>query len=184
MQRYPHLKNVRIAAPCNASWSSMAGDDRKRFCGDCQLNVYSLSDMSAPEAEEFLRRSEGRVCIRYYQRPDGTILTRNCPTGLMLMRQRLARAITFCTAIMLSGFAVAMSPFVKGVITNREFEEYKNSVRKKPGVGPVVNFLDPPPPECETPVLGSPVFMGRADPFAGLSAGPTPRSAPKSCPKP
>lgn len=40
------LDNIHIASPCSADWSEMYGDNRKRFCGDCKLNVYNLSDPS------------------------------------------------------------------------------------------------------------------------------------------
>ena len=33
------LDNIRIASPCSANWDEMFGDERKRFCGDCKLNV-------------------------------------------------------------------------------------------------------------------------------------------------
>ena len=40
------LEDVRVASPCNASWDAMKGDDRVRFCGECQKNVYNLSAMT------------------------------------------------------------------------------------------------------------------------------------------
>ena len=44
------LKHVKVAAPCNADWDQMIGNDRARFCGHCNLNVYNLSSMSKSEA--------------------------------------------------------------------------------------------------------------------------------------
>ena len=52
------LENVRIAAPCPASWAEMEGDDRSRFCKDCKLNVYNVEAMSKNEAEALI---EGNV---------------------------------------------------------------------------------------------------------------------------
>ena len=40
------LDNVRVASPCSVDWNEMIGDNRKRFCGDCKLNVYNLSGYS------------------------------------------------------------------------------------------------------------------------------------------
>ena len=85
------LDNVRIASPCNVDWDSMVGNERRRFCDQCQLNVYNLSEMTRSEAERFVGSSEGRVCIRYYQRRDGSIITRNCPIGLQAVKRRLSR---------------------------------------------------------------------------------------------
>ena len=73
------LDHVRIATPCPASWDSMEGDDRVRFCGSCRLNVYNLSGMTRREATELLKLVEGRLCIRLLRRKDGTVLTQDCP---------------------------------------------------------------------------------------------------------
>jgi len=78
----PQLGTIKIAAPCQAEWKWMYGDDRVRFCGQCNLNVFNLSAMTKEEAEDLIRRADGRLCVRFYQRSDGTILTKNCPVGL------------------------------------------------------------------------------------------------------
>ena len=85
------LDNVRVAAPCGADWDSMFGTDRQRFCGLCKLNVYNLSAMTREEAEVFVGRAEGRVCVRYYLRHDGSIITKNCPVGLAALKKRWSR---------------------------------------------------------------------------------------------
>lgn len=59
----------------------MDGDERVRFCRECSRNVYNLSAMSAPEACRLVAEREGRVCVRFYQRRDGTVLTSDCPVG-------------------------------------------------------------------------------------------------------
>src|SRR6478609_4004463 len=71
------LDHVRIAAPCEADWDSMFGDERVRFCAQCNLNVYNLSEMTKSDAELLVARTEGRLCVRFYRRTDGSILTRN-----------------------------------------------------------------------------------------------------------
>ena len=69
------LSNVRVASPCSQKWEEMVGDDRLRFCSHCQLNVYNFSVMTKAEVESFLMKAEGRICGRFYQRADGTMLT-------------------------------------------------------------------------------------------------------------
>lgn len=81
------LGRVRIASPCPMSWNDMEGDDQVRFCHECKLNVYNLSSLTKPEAESLLKKHEGRLCIGYYQRADGTIITSNCPVGLRAARK-------------------------------------------------------------------------------------------------
>jgi hypothetical protein len=84
------LDSIDVAAPCSASWESMTGGDRVRFCQDCSKNVYNLSDMTRKEAEALVRENgEGRLCIRFYRRADGTVLTDNCPVGLRAMRNAI-----------------------------------------------------------------------------------------------
>lgn len=88
------LDKIKIAAPCGADWNEMRGDDRKRHCAMCKLNVYNLSEMTREEAESFLINSEGRVCLRVYRRADGTVITKNCPVGLEKIKQRLSQIAT------------------------------------------------------------------------------------------
>ena len=85
------LDHVKVAAPCPAEWERMTGDDRKRFCHQCSLNVYNLSGMTRREAESLIVNSEGRLCVRYFRRADGTILTSNCPVGLRALKHRVTR---------------------------------------------------------------------------------------------
>ncbi len=86
------LDHLRIAAPCSADWDQMFSfeDKRVRFCSQCNLNVYNLSDMSREEAEALITKTEGRLCVRFYRRADGSILTQNCPVGLKAIKRRVA----------------------------------------------------------------------------------------------
>ena len=106
------LDNLRVASPCSMDWERMQGDDRKRYCGDCKLNVYNLSGMTRYDAEHLLRMSEGRLCVRYFKRADGTILTQDCPVGWALVKQRVSvmAAAVFSLIISLFG-AVALVAF-------------------------------------------------------------------------
>lgn len=85
------LNNIKVASPCQADWNAMIGDERKRFCGSCKLNVYNLSGMTRTEAEKLLIQSEGRLCVRFYQRADGTVLTKDCPVGWRALKKRISK---------------------------------------------------------------------------------------------
>jgi hypothetical protein len=98
------LDYVSVAAPCNIGWDNMIGNERVRFCGQCSLNVYNLSAMTRSEAERLLSQAEGRLCVRYYRRADGTILTKNCPVGLRALKRRLSRIATASISAALSFF--------------------------------------------------------------------------------
>ena len=99
------LNNIRVASPCSADWAGMIGPDRKRYCGDCKLNVYNISGMTLPEAESLLTQSEGRLCVRYYRRADGTILTKDCPVGWAKVKERVSRVATAAFSLLMTLFA-------------------------------------------------------------------------------
>lgn len=104
------LDNIKIASPCSQDWDAMTGVGRKRYCGECKLNVYNLSEMTRTEAESFLMNSEGRLCVRFYRRQDGTILTKDCPVGWQAVKQRLSRVATAFVSLIfaaLSGIGLA-----------------------------------------------------------------------------
>src|SRR5260370_815375 len=83
------LEDIRLAFPCTAAWSEMEGDDKFRFCKQCRKHVYNLSAMSRLEAEALVEKTEGRMCVRFYRRADGTVLTDDCPVGLRLARKAM-----------------------------------------------------------------------------------------------
>lgn len=89
------LDVIQVASPCRAAWTGMTGDDRVRHCGECQKNVYNLSEMSRADAEALIREHEGRLCVRFYRRKDGTMLTADCPVGAMAV---IARKVAACLA--------------------------------------------------------------------------------------
>jgi hypothetical protein len=152
------LNNIRIASPCSADWNEMYGNERKRFCGDCKLNVYNLSGMSRRDAEELLRGSEGRLCVRYYQRADGTILTDDCPVGWAKVKRRARVAATAAFSLIVTLFS--------GLLFVSLFSRNKSLVRKFP-----IPFVTPTP---------------KYEPLMGAIAmpTPTPKATPKSTPKP
>ena len=96
------LDNIRIAAPCSADWDSMFGNERVRSCEQCHLNVYNLSEMSRVEADRLINQAEGRLCVRFYRRRDGSIITQNCPVGLRAIKRRLSRVATAVASFILS----------------------------------------------------------------------------------
>jgi len=103
------LDHVRVAAPCKADWDQMIGSERVRFCGQCSLNVYNLSAMTRSDAESLIARTEGRLCVRFYRRRDGSIITKDCPVGLRAIRLRLsyiARALGSMALGLFAGLGV------------------------------------------------------------------------------
>ena len=126
----PILDRIQVASPCPARWEDMQGDDVTRFCSQCSLNVHNISAMTAPQAEAFLHQAlpRGRVCARFYRRPDGTILTQDCPVGFARLRQRIGYGITSIAAavvLMVSG-GVVLSAQHRASARLRNFQPFKS----------------------------------------------------------
>jgi hypothetical protein len=163
------LENVRIAAPCPASWAEMEGDDRSRFCKDCKLNVYNVEAMSKDEAEALIEEREGRVCMRLYRRPDGKILTADCPTGVRRRRKRRI-GIAATIALLFGGGATAtaaQSASTRTSITRSsvfskpmDFVAHRFNITRlcncPPMMGVVCVTPPPPPPVVPTPPPADP----------------------------
>jgi hypothetical protein len=95
------LDALRIASPCPTNWEQMGGDDRVRFCDQCNLHVYNIARMTRKEADSLIASTEGRICARLFRRSDGTIITRDCPVGLRAIRRRAAKLTgAVCAAIL------------------------------------------------------------------------------------
>ena len=114
--RLPVLDNIRVATPCAADWNQMTGDDRTRHCGECRKNVYNLSGMTRDEAEALLIERNGDVCVRYFQRHDGTILLADCSVGVSRRRRRRLIAAGAATLLATGAAAAALgsTPRCKG----------------------------------------------------------------------
>jgi hypothetical protein len=125
------LHRIQIASPCSASWEDMRGDDRMRFCQQCRLNVYNLSAMEPEDAEALVREKEGRLCVRYYARPDGTMLVKDCPVGLWAVRRMMAVRLGALAAAFLALFGLRVRP---------------TQTMGRPAVSPTTELKPTPPP--------------------------------------
>jgi hypothetical protein len=112
------LEDVRVASPCRADWELMQGDDRVRFCQTCAKNVYNLSEMSRVQAENLIAAKEGNLCVRFYQRADGTVLTDNCPVGLKLVRRPFQWLAASFAALLLAGVGIVRGQEAKPACPN------------------------------------------------------------------
>jgi hypothetical protein len=103
---------ITIAAPCNADWEAMIGNDHVRFCEHCHLHVTNLSSMTRLQAMRLVERSRGRLCVRYIQRANGEILTKQLPQKLHRITQRVNRiaAGAFSATLSLATAAAQTKP--------------------------------------------------------------------------
>ena len=188
--RLPVLPNIRVASPCTADWKAMTPVDnegeRVRHCGSCDKNVYNLSQMTRDEAEALILAKEGRLCVRYFQRKDGTILLKDCTVGASNGRKR--RLIAAGAAALLAGgvgAAFALRPDAEDlsakIVTDCHGEEIveKTEVSRADQPPPAPLVEDPEPerfhevkgdisPEYEMKMGGIRYHDDNADPLTEL----------------
>jgi hypothetical protein len=149
---------IQVASPCQARWEDMRGDERTRFCGHCQKNVYNLSALTKKEAAALIQAKEGRLCIRFYQRADGTLLTADCPIGLghawKRVRKLLAAgpALILFTLINIAALARSENPSQYRSRFLNDVTTAKDLIKKKLG-------LNPPP--CMLGEMSVPLSMSK-----------------------
>jgi hypothetical protein len=151
------LDEVRVASPCPADWDQMIGTEQVRFCAQCRLNVYNLSGMTRAQAEHLIAGAEGRLCVRYYRRADGSILTQNCPVGWERVRQRWSKVRR--------AVASAVLGFFGGIAGYEGAQALALTTRPQVVMGDIAALnsqgrIDADPPY--SPVMGQPVLeMGK-----------------------
>jgi hypothetical protein len=157
------LDHVKIGAPCSADWDQMFSfeNNRVRFCSQCNLNVYNLSGMRKEEAEALIIKTEGRLCVRFYRRADGTILTQNCPEGLKAIKRRvawIAQAVLGMVLSFVSGLGLYI--FHLGRKPLPDFDTFR--LPKPPvSIGAIAVRPEPKlPPDPGPPQIGK-VLLGR-----------------------
>jgi len=109
------LRRLEIASPCTVAWDSMRGDDNVRFCGQCRLNVYNLSGMSTRDALSLVASREHRVCVRFYRRPDGTVVTQDCGSAARRAARLMFGAICTFIALVIAGTAAGYETWMTEV---------------------------------------------------------------------
>ncbi len=92
--RLPVVDDLRVASPCGVDWDALDGDGRVRRCGRCEQHVYNLNELTRAEAEALIVATHGRLCVRYFERADGTILLADCTIGVQRRRRRRLLAVS------------------------------------------------------------------------------------------
>jgi hypothetical protein len=154
------LNNIKVASPCSADWNEMVGDERQKFCGSCQKNVYNLSGMTKDEAENLLLNAEGRLCVRFYKRADGTVLTQDCPVGWAAFKRRVSKTA--------AAFASLMFGVIGGLGVSSYFGKSED-IPERQIMGAVAYKPSPTPTPKATP----------REFIMGEMIAPTPKETPK-----
>ena len=153
------LNDLEIASPCHAAWADMNGSQRVRFCSDCRQHVYNLSNLTRRQAEDLILATEGRLCVRFYQRADGGVMTQDCS-----LREQVPPPRHWKRAGVLAAFAF----FIVGAIALAVFSDRSSRrLTELPVIGPVFRWMG----------FQEPCIMGMAPPVLPIPA-PPPNPAP------
>lgn len=108
MSRKDLLERITVTSPCQQDWDSMSGNDRVRFCDHCSQQVLNLSQTTRSDALRLVRRSNGRVCIRFHRDPNAQLLARAASKELHQISRRVSQiaAGVFTASISLSSAVV------------------------------------------------------------------------------
>ncbi len=124
----------------------------------------NIENHTRDEAAALVRRAEGgeRVCMRFYRRADGTVLTADCPVGVRSARRR---------ALALAGRAAAVLLVALGTLAGSSGCSRSSRARQRQPepLKSIINWIDPPAPQR---------LMG------DVACPPPPRPAPAPQPAP
>ena len=158
----PVLEDIRVASPCTVSWESMSGGERARHCGKCDLDVFNLSGMTREEAQSLIAGKVGRLCVRFYRRHDGTVMTQDCPSAWQALQRRAAVGAAGCFSVAallaVAVISLASTVFRRGwhdekPMNSPRLDRFVTAVSgRQPEPDIIVGILVAPPPPTTTPV--------------------------------
>ena len=157
--------SIQIASPCTASWAAMQGDERVRHCGDCNKNVFNLSAMPEAEAAALMAgNADGELCVRFYQRADGTVMTSDCSTSARAYTRRTLRKLPgmagAAVLAMSAAGAAADEPMQVVTVTGQRHDAAPTMMMGAP-VATMITIEQAPtpaPPPVVRPMMGKPSF--------------------------
>jgi len=160
------LDSIDVQTACQVPWEQMQGDNRVRFCGQCRKNVYNIEALPRAEAVRLIGAREGRLCVRFHRRPDGTVVTADCWTRLRAARGK--GVLAFGAMLVVAGTAQIFAMLTGLAGLKRLGRQGEMSARALPAIQ-----VDAPP---QLPPSGHDLMMGdvAAPPLpAPPASGPT-----------
>ena len=154
-----HLRQIATENQCTEDWSKMRGEGATRHCASCKNDVFNLSEMTEAEAEAVLALP-GNTCVRYYHRPDGTIVaTRPAPVANVSApahRSRAKMAVVVAAAMAYPVAFVGIRAAVDGANSEARAEaESDSSIRLAMGGIKIRKPVKPSPNPSKILVIGN-----------------------------
>jgi carboxypeptidase family protein len=102
------LDQLKVVSPCSTDWDRMSGDEKKRFCSECDKFVYDFSQMTRRQVEAIVSIHRGRMCARITRRHDGSLVTLEAPPVHPIVARRASPVVNATLAAIL-GLSVPAS---------------------------------------------------------------------------
>lgn len=150
---------ISIQQPCDADWSEMSGDERRRFCALCNKHVHNLSAMPRAEAQRVI--AAPNVCVRYQPNADGSVQYQS-------RRRFVVAALSMAVALPAAASVAPKSTHRSGLLSrlmswlegsDPMVGEPKSAVSGTEDTGQSVEEAPPPPIMGE--MMEPPIQMGR-----------------------
>lgn len=112
-------KQLHIEEPCHQDWEQMRGDERRRFCAQCDKHVHNLSAMTKAQAQALLER-DPELCVIYQYDEHEELVFAPEPTRQQLQLQgarKLLAAAALAVPMMLAA-CDEPSPQAQPVVTS------------------------------------------------------------------
>ncbi len=124
MKRKNFLDKIEVKSPCNESWDEMTGNDEVRFCSHCAKDVHNISAMNRADAEKLVKKSNGKLCVRYVKTSEGNLIT--APPKLT----QITRRATIAAGILATSLALSTLTYAQGEPIDRRDNSTKTKQDK------------------------------------------------------
>ncbi len=143
--------DVRIASPCPVDLDRMERVGSAWSCTRCKRLVHDLSRLREAEVARLFSNAEDPPCVRLYRRPDGGVMTADCPYGVRAMRRGLLLVIGVSLPALLAVSWLSTSFLgdrIRKVLSTpiRLLREYRDAVTIHDGLGSLDRPGRPEPP--------------------------------------
>lgn len=138
MPKKSFIEAVEVKSPCSESWDEMTGNEKVRFCSHCSKSVNNISEMTRKDAMRLVRRSEGRLCVRYEVHPKT-----NAPIFSARLSQ-IARQTGVAVGVLGASLALANGVYAQGDVIPIESVQTDKSEKSGGAVSKISGYVTDP----------------------------------------
>ena len=139
MKKLTFEDKIKVMNPCTEDWDEMIGNDHFRFCSHCAKNVNDISKLTKKEAMRLVRKSNGKLCVRYYVDPKT-----NRPVFLDTLHKIMRQAPAIAAGVMATSFALATAAYSQGEPRPVTHETVQTVIKTDGDVASVSGYVTDP----------------------------------------